>query len=77
MPQKTLVVHVPSDQCAALEARFVGEAFEFRSVPHARFSVKGGGAVATLYNAGAYDSPLAKRCLDYTRNIFKKASGFN
>jgi len=54
VPQKTLVVHVPNDQCAALEARLAGEAFEFRSVPHARFSVKGAGAVATLYNSGKF-----------------------
>ncbi|MCP3917868.1 MAG: ribonuclease HIII [bacterium] len=52
MSQQTLVVQVPRAQRAALEKRFEGGAFEFRSVPHALFSVKGEGAVATLYKSG-------------------------
>lgn len=34
-------------------------------------------AVATLYNAGEYDSPLAKRCLEYVWAQFKAQSGWS
>ena len=33
-------------------------------------------AIATLYNAGEYDSPLAKRCLNYVYKRFKKGRSF-
>ncbi len=45
---------MPSGQHTALEARFGSGAFEFRSVPHAVFSVKGEGTVATLYKSGKF-----------------------
>jgi hypothetical protein len=34
-------------------------------------------AVATLYNAGAYDSALAERCLKYAHSRLVKAKNFN
>lgn len=34
-------------------------------------------AVATLYNAGEYDAPIAKRCLDYVWTRFKGNDDFN
>lgn len=52
MAQKTLVVQVPAREHAALRERLARGPFEFRNVPHAVFSVKGGGAVATLYRSG-------------------------
>jgi ribonuclease HIII len=54
MAQETLVVVVPSARHAALRARFGAGPFEFRPVPHAVFSVKGDGAVATLYASGKF-----------------------
>ena len=35
-----------------MQERLSGEAFEYRTVPHAAVSVKGEGVVATLYNSG-------------------------
>ena len=52
MPQETLVVKLPPSQRAPLRERLNQGAFEFRSVPHAFFSVKGEGVVATLYKSG-------------------------
>jgi ribonuclease HIII len=52
MAQETLVVVVPSARHAVLRERFGAGPFEFRPVPHAVFSVKGDGAVATLYTSG-------------------------
>jgi hypothetical protein len=34
-------------------------------------------AVATLYNAGEYDAPVATRCLGYVWQEFKTRAGFN
>lgn len=34
-------------------------------------------AVATLYNAGAYDSALAERCLQYAHSRLSKSKGFH
>src|SRR5258705_2131631 len=50
--QKTLVVQVPPADRERLQARLERGVFEHRSVPHAVFSVKGEGAVATLYLSG-------------------------
>jgi ribonuclease HIII len=52
VPQETLVVKVPQPERAALRERLSASTFEFRSVPHALFSVKGEGVVATLYESG-------------------------
>ena len=52
MAQKTLVVQVPPADRARLRARLELGVFEHRTVPHALFSVKGEGAVATLYTSG-------------------------
>lgn len=52
MTQKTLVVKLPPEAQAALESRLREGDFEWRRVPHARFSVKGEGGVATLYGSG-------------------------
>ena len=34
-------------------------------------------AVASLYNAGEYDSPAAERCLEFVWNQFKAQKGWN
>lgn len=52
MTQATLVFQLPAAQQTALRRRLDEGHFEFRSVPHARFSVKGEGVVATLYESG-------------------------
>ncbi len=54
MTQNTLVIKVPPERQAELEQRLKGEDFEWRQVPHARFSVRGAGAVATLYTSGKF-----------------------
>lgn len=54
LSNKTLVLKVPKARHAALERCFTGGAFEFRAVPHAAFSVKGEGVVATLYHSGKF-----------------------
>ena len=52
MPQSTLVLKVsPADRERLARSLSAGE-FEHRSVPHAVFSVKGAGVVATLYESG-------------------------
>jgi ribonuclease HIII len=50
--QKTLVVQVAPKDRGRLKARLETGVFEHRSVPHAEFSVKGEGVVATLYASG-------------------------
>lgn len=52
MAQETLVLVVPKAQHSALRERLAAQAFEFRPVPHALFSVKGHDVVATLYASG-------------------------
>jgi len=52
MAQKTLVLMVPAARQRALRGRLAAGDFEFRQVPHAVFSVKGAGVVATLYRSG-------------------------
>lgn len=46
------MVVVPPAQRKALRSRLSAEDFEFRTVPHALFSVKGQEIVATLYESG-------------------------
>ena len=53
MPQDTFVTKVPRGQFAALRARLSGGSFEYRSVPHAEFSAKGDGMVATRTPRGS------------------------
>lgn len=50
--QSTLVLEVPPDERARLQQSVAAGEFEHRSVPHAIFSVKGAGVVATLYHSG-------------------------
>lgn len=52
MSQRTLVVRVPSARQAALRAGLAPGEFEWHRVPHAVFSVRGDGVVATLYRSG-------------------------
>ncbi len=52
MAQETLVYKVRPEHAALIEGRIDPSQFEFRSVPHARFSAKGDGVVATLYSSG-------------------------
>jgi len=50
--QRTIVLQVPPSRRADLRASFAAGPFDFRPVPHALFSAKGDGAVATLYTSG-------------------------
>ena len=52
MGQETLVVKLTSAQQTQLRSRLNAGAFEWRKVPHANFSVKGEGVVATQYRSG-------------------------
>jgi ribonuclease HIII len=52
--QRTVVVKVPSARREALREKLGQGAFEWRQVPHADFSVKGEGVVATLYSSGKF-----------------------
>ena len=53
MPQETFVTKVPKGAFQSLEPGRPGP-FEFRAVPHAVFSAKGDGVVATLYTSGKF-----------------------
>ena len=50
--QETLVYKVRPEHAALIEGRLDPAQFDFRSVPHARFSAKGDGVVVTLYTSG-------------------------
>lgn len=52
MHQRTLVVKLAPAQRSQLKQRLSAGDFEWRQAPHAEFSVKGGGTVATLYSSG-------------------------
>jgi ribonuclease HIII len=52
LAQETLVLRVAPARAAALRARLAAGEFDFRPVPHALFSVKGEGVVATFYASG-------------------------
>lgn len=52
MVQKTVVIKLSKDEQGELRERLSGGTFEYRSVPHAQFSVKGEGVSATLYSSG-------------------------
>lgn len=52
MPQQTLVIQLDKGAQAQLEDRMNGATFEYRPVPHTRFSARGEGVVATLYTSG-------------------------
>ena len=52
--QITRVVRLQPSEQRGLRERLAEEEFEFRTVPHARFSVKGPGIVATLYDSGKF-----------------------
>ncbi|MCY2959830.1 MAG: ribonuclease HIII [Planctomycetota bacterium] len=52
MTQRTIVLQVPPSRRADLRASLAAGPFDFRPVPHALFSAKGDGAVATLYTSG-------------------------
>ena len=54
MSSNTIVLKVPRAGFDALRASISPGPFEFRSVPHAEFSVKGEGVVATLYTSGKF-----------------------
>ena len=54
MSQRTLVLKVPPAERTSLRGRLSADEFEFRSVPHALFSAKGQGVVATLYKSGKF-----------------------
>jgi ribonuclease HIII len=50
--QKTLVLQVSPARAADLERQLAARAFAFRPTPHALFSAKGEGVVATHYRSG-------------------------
>jgi ribonuclease HIII len=50
--QKTLVLQVPLARAREIQRALAAGAFEFRPTPHALFSAKGEGVVATQYNSG-------------------------
>lgn len=52
MAQQTFVTKVPKGAFDGLQASVARGPFEFRTVPHAVFSAKGDGVVATLYSSG-------------------------
>ena len=52
MVQQTLVVKVAPSEQEALRKRLQGANLEWRTVPHAAFSVRGQDFVATLYSSG-------------------------
>ncbi len=52
MAQETRVVQLDRAAGEALRKRLAAGAFDFRVVPHAAFSVRGEGFVATLYQSG-------------------------
>lgn len=52
MTQATLVLELSPSEQSELAERLRSGTFESRVVPHARFSVKGEGVVATLYTSG-------------------------
>jgi ribonuclease HIII len=52
--QSTLVLVIPAAERDALRGRIEAGDFEHKSVPHALFSVKGEGVVATLYASGKF-----------------------
>ncbi len=52
MSQQTLVTTLTQEEARQLEDRLRTESFEWRSAPHAVFSVRGRGTIATLYNSG-------------------------
>jgi ribonuclease HIII len=52
MVQETFVVPLPPGAAPGLKQRLVEGRFDFRSVPHALFSAKGEGVVATFYASG-------------------------
>lgn len=52
MTQRTIVLQVPAARRAGLRSALAAGPFDFRPVPHAVFSAKGDGAIATLYTSG-------------------------
>lgn len=50
--QDTIVVRLDTAERERLKERLRGGSFEYRSVPHAVFSARGEGVVATLYRSG-------------------------
>lgn len=54
MSQRTLVLKVTPAERSAIRQRLGAEDFEFRSVPHALFSARGCGVIATLYKSGKF-----------------------
>ncbi|MDP6407991.1 MAG: ribonuclease HIII [Planctomycetota bacterium] len=52
MTQSTLVFKLPASEQHALRQRLDAESFEFRRVPHAVFSARRDGVIATLYRSG-------------------------
>ncbi|MCC7011704.1 MAG: ribonuclease HIII [Planctomycetes bacterium] len=52
MAQKTLVLQLSNERAREVQRRLTSAAFEFRSAPHALFSAKGAGVVATHYTSG-------------------------
>jgi len=68
VPRGTIALAVQYiDRCSTPEG---GIRYSLRSRDEARLPISAA-AVATLYNAGQYDAPVAKRCLEYVWRHFK------
>ncbi|MDP6838595.1 MAG: ribonuclease HIII [Planctomycetota bacterium] len=52
MSQKTIVIKLPPGQHGQLQQRLAEAGLSFQPVPHAKFSARGQGVVATLYKSG-------------------------
>jgi ribonuclease HIII len=52
MAQKTVVIELDRAQGSQLERELANASFEFRSVPHARFSARSDGVIVTYYESG-------------------------
>jgi prenyltransferase beta subunit len=61
------------EKCSTPEG---GILYSLRSGGGPRLSISAA-AVATLYNAGEYDAPIAKRCLNYVWGQFQGSKDFN
>ncbi len=72
MGQVTLVLKLTAEEQERLRSRMSSGIFEYRSTPYARFSARGEGVIATLYDSGKFvvqgNDPraFAKKYLDRT-----------
>jgi prenyltransferase beta subunit len=74
VPEKTVQLAIKYlERCETSDG---GIRYSLSSGPDTRMPITCA-AIATLYNAGAYDSPLAQRCLKYSHTRLVKAKSWN